>query len=99
MSGLAGAGPMGQGAAMYSSRPRGGHPPDLESPRPRRGQERAATAALCRRAQKAASESSSSTSPPLRGRSGTREEDMARREIIIKDTHRGLWYEDGVFKK
>ena len=23
---------------------------------------------------------------------------MARREIIIKDTHRGLWYEDGVLK-
>jgi regulator of protease activity HflC (stomatin/prohibitin superfamily) len=24
---------------------------------------------------------------------------MARREIIIKDTHRGLWYEDGVLKQ
>lgn len=24
---------------------------------------------------------------------------MAKREIIIKDTHRGLWYEDGVLKK
>ena len=24
---------------------------------------------------------------------------MARREVIIKDTHRGLWYEDGVLKK
>lgn len=24
---------------------------------------------------------------------------MARREIIIKDTHRGLWYEDGVLRK
>jgi regulator of protease activity HflC (stomatin/prohibitin superfamily) len=24
---------------------------------------------------------------------------MARREIIIKDTHRGLWYEDGVLTK
>jgi regulator of protease activity HflC (stomatin/prohibitin superfamily) len=24
---------------------------------------------------------------------------MAKREIIIKDTHRGLWYEDGVLKR
>lgn len=24
---------------------------------------------------------------------------MARREVIIKDTHRGLWYEDGVLKR
>jgi regulator of protease activity HflC (stomatin/prohibitin superfamily) len=24
---------------------------------------------------------------------------MSRREVIIKDTHRGLWYEDGVLKK
>jgi len=24
---------------------------------------------------------------------------MSRREIIIKDTHRGLWYEDGVLKR
>src|SRR6476646_5215610 len=24
---------------------------------------------------------------------------MAKREIIIKDTHRGLWYEDGVLSK
>ena len=24
---------------------------------------------------------------------------MAGREIIIKDTHRGLWYEDGVLLK
>ena len=24
---------------------------------------------------------------------------MSRREIIIKDTHRGLWYEDGVLVK
>jgi regulator of protease activity HflC (stomatin/prohibitin superfamily) len=24
---------------------------------------------------------------------------MARREVIIKDTHRGLWYEDGVLKQ
>jgi regulator of protease activity HflC (stomatin/prohibitin superfamily) len=24
---------------------------------------------------------------------------MAKREIIIKDTHRGLWYEDGVLRK
>ena len=24
---------------------------------------------------------------------------MAKREIIIKDTHRGLWYEDGVLTK
>src|SRR5215470_8329591 len=24
---------------------------------------------------------------------------MARRQVIIKDTHRGLWYEDGVLKQ
>src|SRR5690349_11978641 len=24
---------------------------------------------------------------------------MSRREVIIKDTHRGLWYEDGVLKE
>ena len=24
---------------------------------------------------------------------------MANREIIIKDTHRGLWYEDGVLTR
>ena len=24
---------------------------------------------------------------------------MTTRPIIIKDTHRGLWYEDGVLKK
>src|SRR5947199_674441 len=24
---------------------------------------------------------------------------MAKREVIIKDTHRGLWYEDGVLQK
>src|SRR5262245_54129738 len=24
---------------------------------------------------------------------------MAKREIIIKDTHRGLWYKDGVLEK
>jgi len=24
---------------------------------------------------------------------------MAKHEIIIKDTHRGLWYEDGVLVK
>src|SRR5258708_5392533 len=39
----------------------------------------------------------------LRGRqlrSGRRKgQVMARREIIIKDTHRGLWYEDGVLKQ
>ena len=27
------------------------------------------------------------------------EDDVAMREIIIKDTHRGLWYEDGVLKR
>jgi hypothetical protein len=24
---------------------------------------------------------------------------MSEREIFVKDTHRGLWYEDGVFTK
>jgi hypothetical protein len=24
---------------------------------------------------------------------------LLRNEIIIKDTHRGLWYEDGVLKR
>ncbi len=28
-----------------------------------------------------------------------KEHKMAKREIIIKDTHRGLWYEDGVLKR